>query len=30
MSEAKTVRLDKEVMNTLADNREGFETPTSV
>ena len=27
MSEAKTVRLDKEVMNTLADNREGFETP---
>jgi len=27
MSETKTVRLDKEVMNTLADNREGFETP---
>jgi len=27
MSESKTVRLDKDVMNTLADNREGFETP---
>ena len=23
----KAVRLDKEVMNTLAENREGFETP---
>ena len=23
----KAVRLDKEVMDTLADNREGFETP---
>ncbi len=27
MSEMKSVRLDKEVMDTLADNREGFETP---
>lgn len=23
----KAVRLDKEVLDTLADNREGFETP---
>lgn len=23
----KAVRLDNDVMNTLADNREGFETP---
>ena len=27
MSESKTVRLDKELMETLADEREGFETP---
>jgi len=26
-TQTKTVRLDKEVMNTLAENREGFETP---
>jgi len=26
-SETKTVRLDKEVMETLADKRQGFETP---
>jgi len=26
-TETKTVRLDKEVMKTLADEREGFETP---
>ena len=27
MSESKTVRLDKDVIETLADKREGFETP---
>jgi hypothetical protein len=27
MSESKTVRLDKDVIDTLADKREGFETP---
>ena len=26
-TETKTVRLDKEVMETLAEEREGFETP---
>ncbi len=27
MSETKAVRLDKDRMNTLAEKREGFETP---
>jgi len=27
MSESKTVRLDKELMDSLAEEREGFETP---
>jgi len=27
MSESKTVRLDKELMDSLAEKREGFETP---
>ena len=27
MSESKTVRLDKELMDSLAEQREGFETP---
>jgi hypothetical protein len=27
MSETKAVRLDKDIMNTLAEKREGFETP---
>jgi len=27
MSETKAVRLDKELMNTLAEKRQGFETP---
>lgn len=27
MSQTKTVRLDEEVMNTLAEKRDGFETP---
>ena len=27
MSETKAVRLDKDIMDTLAKKREGFETP---
>jgi hypothetical protein len=27
LSDTKTVRLDKELMDSLADKREGFETP---
>lgn len=27
MSETKAVRLDKDIMNILAEKREGFETP---
>lgn len=27
MSDSKTVRLDTELMDTLAEKREGFETP---
>lgn len=28
MTQTKTVRLDEDVMKTLADKREGFETPS--